>query len=88
MIPDDSIRKLYVDCKENLDIKTDDFIVAIGKLKSNSVYHIIESRMTKSNYGFRFHIRVMKSDLLTALKRNSNQQLIPMFWYNRNKKTN
>lgn len=82
----DSIRKLYVDCLTDIGIKEDDFLVAIGKLKSNSVYHVIESKKTQTIKGFRFHLKVIKSDLVTCIKRKSDQGLIPMVWNSRNKK--
>lgn len=67
-------------------VKIDDFLVAVGKKQSNSVYHVAEIvsinkqreiRMT------RFTVRVFKTDLLTALRREGNQNLIPIFWYKR-----
>lgn len=85
---DDVVKKLFVDSKQDIDIKADDFIVAVGKLKSNSIYHVIESRRSERACGFRFHLKVMRSDLPTCIRRDSNQKLIPMVWYNRNKKIN
>lgn len=69
-------------------IEPDDFIVAEGKLKSNSVYHVVESRC-KANKAFdlfRWHVKVLKSDLLTALRRDPSQRIIPIVWLPRNKK--
>lgn len=70
------------------DIVTDDFLVTIGKKQSNSVYHVYES---KSKDGpkpgkRRHHLKVFVSDLITMLKRDSDQKLIPIIWYSRNKK--
>lgn len=86
MTQDDSVKKLYVDCFQDIGIKRDDFIVTIGKLKSNSIYHVVESRKTIRINGFRFHLKVMKSDLITCIKRNTDQGLIPMIWNSRDKK--
>lgn len=81
MTRDDSIKRLYVDSVRDIGIKEDDFIVTIGKLKSNSIYHVIESKKTERLNGLRFHLKVMRSDLLTCIKRDFNQRLIPMIWY-------
>lgn len=83
--------KLYIDSPiwEN-SIEVDDFIVAVGKTKSNSVYHIAEVKSKPSpkdkNWLTRFTVKCYKSDLVTALNRDNDQQLIPMQWYSRNKK--
>lgn len=80
----DRVRNLYVDCRYNLEIKPDDFIVTIGKTKSNSVYHVLESKVKERSNGVRFYLKVLKSDLLTCIKRDNSQAVIPMKWYNRN----
>lgn len=82
----DKIRKLYIDGNFNFNIKPDDFLIAIGKNKSNSVYHVVESIKKIRNNGLRFQIKVFKSDLMICLKRGKTQRLIPFVWYNRNKK--
>lgn len=85
----DKPKKLYVDSPAWAPaILEDDFIVAVGKTKSNSVYHVVESKgkPNPKKRIIRYHIKVLKSDLITALKRDADQQLIPMQWYNRNKK--
>lgn len=72
-------------------ICVDDFIVAIGKNKSNSIYHVAEVSEPKINEEkriVRFKIKVFKSDLLTALNRDKDQGLITMKWYARSKKKN
>jgi hypothetical protein len=78
----DNPRKLYIDTRESRpSIKVDDFIVAIGKKKSNSVYHISEARH-KINAGFvRNSIVAYKTELYIALMRNKDQQLVPVKWY-------
>lgn len=69
-------------------VKVDDFLVAIGKKQSNSVYHIasVRSVLRPGKRITRYHMQVYKSDLITCLNRDSDQQLITLFWYNRNKK--
>jgi hypothetical protein len=87
----DKIRSLYVDMpKFGEDISVDDFIVAIGKTKSNSVYHVVEVKIKESPKARmnRFDLKVYKSDLITAISRDEEQKLIPMVWYSRNKKQN
>lgn len=85
----DKPRKLYIDmhsCEQ--EVKVDDFLVAIGKKKSNSVYHIAEIRsIVPQKNGFnRYYITVFKTELATALKRDSSQNIIPISWNPRNKK--
>ncbi|PKP11940.1 MAG: hypothetical protein CVU09_00130 [Bacteroidetes bacterium HGW-Bacteroidetes-4] len=80
----DKLKKLYVDSRNDIDIKTDDFIVAIGKTKSNSVYHVVESKKKERVNGFRYYVKVLASDLITCMKRDSYQALIPIQWYSRN----
>ncbi len=84
-------RKFYVDmhqCDE--PVKPDDFLVAIGKRQTNSVYHVAEvisSRpLKKEPHIIRHTIITYKSDLPTALKRDPEQGLIPIQWYSREKK--
>ena len=85
----DKLKSLYIDCPIwNPDVSVDDFIVAIGVNKSNSIYHVAEVR--KKPYHKkrknRFHLKVYVSDLLTLIKRDSIQTLYTMTWYKRNKK--
>ncbi len=62
-------------------IKVDDFLVAIGKNKSNSVYHVAEVTRTQTRgRTIRQHLKVLKSDLTTALQREPDQTLIPFKW--------
>jgi len=85
----DGLRSLYVDVPSyGEDISVDDFIVAVGKTKTNSVYHVAEARVRESPKARmkRCHLKVYKSDLITALSRDSDQKLIPMVWYPRDKK--
>ena len=69
-------------------IKPDDFIVAIGKTNSNSVYHVISVRVKEitEKRKIRCHVEVYISDLTTCLKRDQMQKLIPIAWYSRDKK--
>lgn len=81
--------KLYIDCPAwERPIKVDDFAVAVGKLKSNSVYHVAKVRSAPNlkKRIVRYHIECYKSDLLTCLKRDSDQGLIIVKWYSRDKK--
>ena len=87
----EKLKSLYVDSPSwSPAIFPDDFIVAIGKLKSNSVYHVVESqhKINHEKRTVRYYLKVLNTDLLTALKRDPDQQLIPMQWYSRNKKSN
>jgi len=82
--------KLYIDSPvwQN-SIQVDDFIIAVGKTKTNSVYHIAEVKSKQSPKHrklWRYHVKCYRSDLITALGRDKSQALIPMQWYNRNKK--
>lgn len=85
----DKPRSLYIDLPTWKEIKVDDFMVAIGKNKSNSVYHVAEIKSIVPNEKkrmVRFYLKVFKSDLLTAIKRDKDQLLIPIYWYSRKKK--
>lgn len=86
----DKLLSLYIDLhKEDIEVKIDDFIVAIGKKQSNSVYHIAEvtrRQCPKHIFAWRFHVKVFRSNLITAISRDPEQQLIPIKWYPRNKK--
>lgn len=44
-MPEDKLRSLYIDMPvwNKFGINVDDFLVAIGKTKSNSVYHVFSS---------------------------------------------
>ena len=81
--------KLYVDSPSwDPAIKIDDFLIAVGKIKSNSVYHVYTVRAVPRLSGriVRYHVECFKSDLMTCLKRGSDQQLCIVTWYDRNKK--
>lgn len=87
---DDKIRSLYIDCARwNDPVKPDDFLVAIGKKQSNSVYHVAEVKSKPRAHSriIRYYLKVFKTDLMTALQRDSSQNLITIFWYSRNKKS-
>lgn len=82
----DKIKKLYCDQPSWAPpINEDDFIIAIGVKQSNSVYHVLESvpKERDSLKITRYHLKVFKSDLITALMRSPSQKLIPMTWYSR-----
>lgn len=82
-------KSLYIDMP-NWDngLRVDDFLVAIGQKKSNSVYHVAEIKRTVPRGRMtRYYIQVYNTDLLTALKRDSEQRLITLYWYIRKKKT-
>lgn len=82
----DKVKSLYVDRPAwHQPIAVDDFLVTIGVKKSNSVYHIVEVK-AKPRIDVRivrYYVKVYDSDLITALKRDINQQLIPLVWYKR-----
>lgn len=85
----EKVVKLYIDSPQwNPEIKPDDFAVAVGKTKSNSVYHIAEVRSVPrpDKRIIRYHIKCYRSDLITCLKRDRTQNLIPIVWYKRSKK--
>ena len=84
----EKMKSLYVDTPQWNDVLVDDFLVAVGKTKSNSVYHVAEVRHVPKpeKRMTRHYVKVFMSDLLTALKRDPEQQLIPITWYSRNKK--
>lgn len=87
---DDRVRKLYIDLPSDEEpIQEDDFLVAIGQKQSNSIYHVLESRGVphKTKDMVKYHLKTLKTDLITALMRDKYQQLIPVQWYSREKKT-
>ena len=82
-------KKLYYDCPQwDPPVNVDDFLVAIGKKQSNSVYHVAEVRAVPKPEKklIRYYVKVFKSNLTMALKMDSDQKLLPIVWYNRNKK--
>lgn len=82
----DKPKKLYMDSPSWQSVKVDDFLVAVGKTKSNSVYHVAEVKTApKGERKVRHHLKVYKSDLITCLKRDSSQNIHPFTWYSRNK---
>ncbi len=82
----DKLRSLYVDSEASLIIEPDDFVITIGKKKSNSVYHVVESKRVIRENGVRSYLKVLKSDLLTCLKREQSQRVVSVTWNSRNKK--
>jgi len=71
-------------------VSVDDFLVAVGKKQSNSVYHVAEvnPKPRPEKRITRYYLKVYKTDLITALKRDEDQNLIIVTWYSRNKKKN
>lgn len=84
---------LYVDVPLGYrEVKVDDFIVAIGKTKSNSVYHVAEvkirGRGKPPHRIIRYYVKCFRSDLLTCCRRDKEtQNVIDVTWYKRNKKS-
>lgn len=80
--------KLYIDSPAwSAPVSVDDFIITIGKTKSNSVYHVAEVTENKrENRTTRYYVKAFRSDLITALNRSGSQKVLPIVWYNRNKK--
>lgn len=85
-----NFKNLHYDMhKSQPPVQPDDFLVAIGQKKSNTVYHVYSVKPGKVGrkkgrlrpYVKRFHLKVLKSDLATALQRESNQKLWPIYWY-------
>lgn len=82
----DKIKSIYVDMPICSDpIKQDDFIVTIGKKKSNSVYHVLESKVKNhpEKSIIRCYLKVLNTTLPVALKRGVFQKLIPVTWNKR-----
>lgn len=80
------VKSIYVDRSIwESEISVDDFIVTIGAKQSNSVYHIISvnAKPRLEQRTVRYYLKVLDSDLPTALKRDAGQQIIPVFWYKR-----
>jgi len=81
----DKLRSLYIDIPSwDKSVEVDDFLVAIGKKQSNSVYHVAKVKtIEQKNRIKRCYMKVFKSDLITALKRDNDQALITLTWYKR-----
>lgn len=84
----EKMKSLHIDMAQWESLKVDDFLVAVGKTKSNSVYHIAEIRSVPklNSKVVRHHVKVFKSDLITMLRRGSDQGFVVIKWYSRNKK--
>lgn len=86
----DGARSLYLDTAAwEKGPQVDDFLVAIGKLKSNSVYHVAGAGgfTTPRPHVRRWHLRVYLSDLPMLVQRDRVQQVWPLHWYPRKKRT-
>jgi hypothetical protein len=82
-------RKLYIDMAAwEAPPKPDDFLVAVGKTKSNSVYHVATVRAVphKTLRAVRYHLQVYRSDLLAAIRRDKEQRIIVIKWHTRSKR--
>ena len=80
------LKSIYVDSPTGSSaLQVDDFLVCIGQKRSNSVYHIAEvnPKLRMNGRMIRYYLKVYDSDLPTALKRGSGQQLITLTWYKR-----
>lgn len=69
--------------------QVDDFLVSEGDTKTNSIYHIME--ITKVTWPKarikRIHMQVVKTDLLTMIRRDKVEQLVhPFRWYRQSQK--
>lgn len=85
----EKLKSIYIDCAAwDLPVNVDDFLVAIGVNKSNSVYHVAEVKaVEKPEFRLiRYYCKVLNSDLITALKRGENQRVITLYWYKRESK--
>jgi hypothetical protein len=85
----DELKSLYIDMPSwDEGVEVDDFLIAIGKKQSNSVYHVAEVKCSprKDKRITRYNMKVYKSDLITMLKRDEDQRLITLVWYSRDKK--
>lgn len=83
---------LWVDFVEGSQLpRVDDFLVAIGKTKSNSVYHVADrdfkfpKNLKKGRV--RVQMKCYKSDLITMLRREAHQYLFTFSWNPRKKST-
>ena len=88
---EDKLKSLYVDMPAwSSPIKPDDFVVAVGKQKSNSVYHVVQSKpknpSPKSERMIRYYLKVLMSSLNDCIKREADQNVIPITWYKRKSK--
>lgn len=84
----ETTRSIYIDMAAwEAPPKPDDFVVAVGKTRSNSVYHVATVRAVphKARRAVRYHLQVFKSDLLAAIRRDGDQQIITMRWNSRNR---
>jgi acyl-ACP thioesterase len=82
----EKLKSLYVDRPTGSShICVDDFLITIGVKQSNSVYHVAEvkSKPRPNPRITRYYVKVFDSDLITALKRTSQQQVIPLHWFKR-----
>jgi acyl-ACP thioesterase len=82
----EKLKSLYIDRPTGLpEVCVDDFLVTIGAKKSNSVYHVAEvkAKPRPNPRITRYYVKVLDTDLMTALNRDFRQQLITLYWYKR-----
>ncbi len=80
----DGLRNIYIDMSyDDNPIKRDDFLIAIGKKKSNSVYHVYSVVLKPKASKIRYHLEVVKCELIDALRREPPQKIQPFYWYSR-----
>lgn len=82
-------RSIYIDMASwEPAPRVDDFLVAVGALKTNSVYHVASVRAVPHTQrrAVRYYLKVYRSDLLTCIRRGAEQRVITMRWNPRNKK--
>lgn len=85
----DARRKLYIDMAAwEPAPRPDDFLVAVGALKTNSVYHVASVRAVphRERRAVRYYLQVYRSDLMTCMRRGPEQRVITMRWNSRNTK--
>lgn len=86
----DRLVSLYVDTPGWCDrIRTDDFVVAEGERKSNSVYHVASVRVVPlpERRMYRQHLKAYRSDLITCIRRSPEQRVITMRWRPRTRRS-
>lgn len=90
-VNDHKTRKLWIDMPVNESApRPDDFVVAMSRVKSNSVYLVASARqvlrkvpcLTKR----RIAMEVYVVDLATLLRRDADQRIFTMYWYPRTKR--
>lgn len=84
----DNPTSIYLDLPQwHPPVEVDDFVVAVGQKRSNTVYHVLEvkKKAFPKKRIIRYYIKALRSDLLIALKRSYSQKLYTLKWYRRSK---